>query len=80
VQPFLVVGCQEEDREILHAALQCRGSLPDQACAELAARLGHPEQSWPLPRTARQVEARLEWLAARMVAAKKGHHNEERMP
>lgn len=58
---------QEEDREMLHAALKWGGKLTQEAASAILARTRDPADSWPLPRTERQVRARLDWLAARLM-------------
>ena len=65
-------GEQEEDREILHAAMKSGGVLTADACLSVMTRLPNPAESWPLPRTERQVRARGDWLGAKLAGMARG--------
>ncbi len=57
---------QAEDTAILQAALKTQGKLTVAACARLM-QLPRDANSYPLPRTAKHIKARLEWLLARLL-------------
>ena len=66
------VGEQEEDREILHAAVKSAGVLTAGACQAILARAPDQAGSWPLPRTERQVRARGDWLGTKLAGMARG--------
>lgn len=61
-----------KDREILHAATASAGELTADACLAILARTPNPDESWPVPRTERQVRARGDWLGARLAGMAQG--------
>ena len=65
----LLLSMQAEDTAILQAAVKTNGKLTVDACARLI-RLPRDARSYPLPRTAKHIKARLEWLLARLLNVK----------
>ena len=65
----LLLSMQAEDTAILQAAVKTNGKLTVDACARLM-RLPRDAGSYPLPRTAKHIKARLEWLLARLLNGK----------
>ena len=58
---------QAEDTAILHAALKTNGTLTVDSCARIM-KLPRDQSSWPLPRSAKHIRARLDWLLTRLLS------------
>ena len=61
---------QAEDTAILHAALKTNGTLTVDSCARIM-KLPRDQNSWPLPRSAKHIRARLDWLLTRLLSGGK---------
>jgi len=61
---------QAEDKAILHAALRTNGALSVDACARIM-RLPRNHKSYPLPRTAKHIRGRLDWLLSKLLGDSK---------
>ena len=61
---------QAEDTAILHAALKTNGTLTVDACARIM-KLPRDQNSWPLPRSAKHISVRLDWLLTRLLSGSK---------
>ena len=57
---------QAEDTAILHAALKTNGTLSVDACVRIM-RLPRDQKSFPLPRTAKHIRRRLDWLLTKLL-------------
>lgn len=61
---------QAEDTAILQAALKTNGVLTVDACARIM-RLPRDHNSYPLPRSAKHIRRRLDWLLTKLLSAGK---------
>ena len=67
---FYNADLQAEDTAILHAALKTNGTLTAESCARIM-KLPRDQNSWPLPRSAKHIRARLDWLLTRLLSGSK---------